>query len=746
VTAEAIVTQETPITSEPPNESNRPARLLSRGLKALEHPDVRFGMWTFVGTMLVLIWVGFLFPTPPSMVFLGATLGALNALVAMGIVLIYRANRIINFAQGDLGAIAAVLAISLIVGPGWNFFLALGAGLLAALAIGAIVEFAIIRRFAKSPRLILTVATIGLSSILAGGQLLLPRAFGYTTAPQNFQLPINIRLEWFPYTYHFGHVMVFIAVPAVALGLAAFFRFTRVGIAVRAAAESADRASLLGVPVKRVGTLVWVIASGLSAVAILIKAPIVGVPIGSVLGPSILLRALTAAVIARMEKLGTAFMVALLLGVIEIATFWKTQRTLLADVVLFGVIMAALLLQRRGAVARAVDAGVSTWQSVKEIRPIPQELRKVTSIRWFNATGALVLVFALVIWPLWWNGSRVNLVGVGLVFAMIGVSLVVLTGWAGQISLGHLAFVAFGGAVAGKLSQAGWHFVPSLIAAGLVGAFVAVLIGLPALRIRGPFLAVSTLGFALATASFFLNREFFPWLVPSGRVTRPTDLFGKFDLESEHAYYYVLLLGLGLMVASARSLRRSRTGRTLIAVRDNSRAAQSYGVSPMRAQLTAFAISGFYAAFAGGLYVFHQHGLSETILQPEQSIRVFQMVVIGGLGSIPGGLIGAAWETFLRYSPATRLPLTQFLASGVGTLVILLFLPGGLGGAFYELRDTVLRKIAQRKGIHVPSLVADKRIVDGADESDQIAEERAILAANREGMDESVEDRELIEV
>jgi len=717
-----------------------------RVAKTLEHPDVRFGMWTFVGTLLLLVWVGFVFPTPPSIVFLGAVLGSLNALVAMGIVLIYRANRIINFAQGDLGAIAAVLAVSLIVGPGWNFFAALAAGLLAALVIGAFVEFAFIRRFSKSPRLILTVATIGLSSILAGGQLLLPRAFGYTTAPQDFPIPVKMRLEWFPYTYHFGHVMVFVVVPLAAIGLAAFFRYTRVGIAVRASAESADRASLLGVPVKRVGTLVWVLASGLSAVAILVKAPIVGVPIGSVLGPSILLRALAAAVIGRMEKLATTFAVSLLLGVLEIATFWKTNRTLLADAVLFGVIITALLLQRRGAVARAVDAGVSTWQSVKEIRPIPRELATVQSVRWIRAIGGGALFFALVVWPTYWNGSRVNLVGVGLIFAMVGVSLVVLTGWAGQISLGQLAFVAFGGAVAGKLFQNGWHFLPSLLAAGIVGAFVAVLIGLPALRIRGPFLAVSTLGFALATASFFLNREFFPWLVPTGRVTRPTNLFGKFDLESEHAYYYVLLLGLVFMVASARSLRRSRTGRTLIAIRDNSRAAQSYGVSPMRAQLTAFAISGFYAAFAGGLYVFHQHGLSETILQPEQSIRVFQMVVIGGLGSIPGGLIGAAWETFLRYSPATRLPLTQFLASGVGTLVILLFLPGGLGGLFYDVRDAVLRRIALKKGIHVPSLVADRRIVGDADESEQVAEERAVLDANRAGIDaELAEERELVE-
>lgn len=739
MTAPLTATDDAPLRRDP----GRVETAARRAGELLQQPDIRFGMWVFAGTLALLIWVGYIFPTPPSIVFLGAVLGSLNALVAMGIVLVYRANRIINFAQGDLGAIAAVLAVSLIVGPGWNFFLALGTGLAAALVIGALVEVLFIRRFAKSPRLILTAATIGISSILAGGQLLLPRAFGYDTAPQDFPIPVKVRLEWFPYTYHFGHVMVFVLVPLAAVGLALFFRLTRVGIAVRAAAESRDRASLLGVPVKRVGTLVWMIAAGLSAMAVLIKAPIVGVPIGSVLGPSILLRALAAAVIARMEKLGTAFGVAMLLGVLENATFWKTNRTLLADVVIFGVIMAALLVQRRGVVARALDAGVSTWQSVKEIRPIPRELRNLPIVRWGMAGFVGLLLFAVVVWPTQWNGSRVNLVGVGLIFGMIGISLVVLTGWAGQISLGQLAFVSFGGAVAGRLSQNGWHFIPSLLAAGLAGAFVAVLIGLPALRIRGPFLAVSTLGFALATASFFLNREFFPWLVPAGRVTRPTDLFGKFDLESEHAYYYVLVIALVLMIASARSLRRSRTGRTLIAVRDNSRAAQSYGVSPTRAQLTAFGISGFYAAFAGGLYVFHQHGLSETILQPEQNIRVFQMVVIGGLGSIPGGLIGAAWETLLRYSPATRLPLTQFIASGVGTLMILLFLPGGLGGLAYDLRDGLLRRIARRKGIHVPSLVADSRVDEGG-APEQLVEEHDVLAANREGMDDDVE-LELVE-
>lgn len=684
-------------------------RVLDKAPQALAHPDVRFGQWVAAGVLGLLLFVGVLFPTPPAVLVLGAVLGSLNALLAMGIVLIYRASRIINFAAGDLGALASVLAVSLIVGPGVPFFLAFGIGLIAALAIGGLSEVLIIRRFAKAPRLILTVATLGLSQMLAFGQLALPGVFGYDTAPQDFQVPFDFQVEWFPIVFRTGHLLVVLIVPLLAVGLAMFFRFTRIGMAVRASAESSDRASLLGIPVKRVGTLVWVIAGGLAGVAVLLRAPIAGVTIGSVLGPAVLFRGLAAAVIARMESLPTAFGVAVLLGVIEQATLWTTGRTLLSDAILFAIVIVALLLQRRGKTGRADDTGVATWAAVKEVRPIPRELARLPEVRYGFKALAGILFLLLAVLPLTWDASRVNLTGVGLIFGMIAVSMVILTGWAGQISLGQLAFVAFGAAVTGRLALNGWDLVPSLLAAGVVGAVVAVLIGLPALRIRGPFLPVATLGFALATGSYLLNPEFFGW-VPKGseRIVRPV-LFQKFDLESEHAFYYVILIMLVMVIASATALRKSRIGRTLIATRDNARAAQAFGISPTRARLTAFALSGFIAAFAGGAYAYHQHTLSNTILQPTQSITLFSVVVIGGLGSIPGGLLGAAFETFLRYSPLTRLPLTRLLASGVGLLFILLFLPGGLGGLLYSIRDDILRRIAKYRGIVVSSLVADMR-------------------------------------
>jgi branched-chain amino acid transport system permease protein len=347
------------------------------------------------------------------------------------------------------------------------------------------------------------------------------------------------------------------------------------------------------------------------------------------------------------------------------------------------------------------------------VRPIPRELRDLPVVRGVVIGGVVLAAVLLLVYPLRMSASDVNLLGVGLIFGMIMLSLALLTGWAGQISLGHLAFAAFGAAVAGTLYQHGWNFFLCLLAAGLAGAFVAVLIGIPALRIQGLFLAVTTLAFALATGVYFLNEEFFDWLVPDTdvRTLRP-ELFGKFDLETEHTYYFVILIVFVLVVASVRSLRNSRSGRVLVATRDNVRAAQSYGISPVRARLSAFALSGFIAALAGAIYFFHQHGLSSSLIETPRNLLVFSMAVIGGLGSIPGALLGAAYLMFLNNSSFTRTPSAQFLGSGVGVLFVLLVLPAGLGGLLYDVRDNLLRRLARAKGIVVPSLLADVRVED----------------------------------
>src|SRR5205085_4252129 len=191
--------------------------------------------------------------------------------------------------------------------------------------------------------------------------------------------------------------------------------------------------------------------------------------------------------------------------------------------------------------------------------------------------GIAFVVF-LVSLPAWLNQSRVNLAAAIVIFGIIGLSLVVLTGWAGQVSLGQMAFVGFGAAIGGALtSRLGWDLSLAVLVAGLAGAAIAVVVGFPAIRRGGLTLAVMTLAFALATSSYFLNRQFFRDWLPALRIERPA-LFGAIDITSETHFYYLTLVGLAIALAMVRGVRRSRTGRVLIAIRENERAARAFGV------------------------------------------------------------------------------------------------------------------------------------------------------------------------
>jgi branched-chain amino acid transport system permease protein len=167
-------------------------------------------------------------------------------------------------------------------------------------------------------------------------------------------------------------------------------------------------------------------------------------------------------------------------------------------------------------------------------------------------------------------------------------------------------------------------------------------------------------------------------------------------------------------------LRRSRSGRVIVAARDNRRGAQSYGVSVSRARLAAFAISGFWAAIAGALFAYHQKVVENQAFDPSVSLLILLIVVIGGVTSLPGAMLGAAWIGVLRYGGFS--PQVQALASGVGVLLLLMVLPGGLAQGFYGIRDGLLRWVAERRGIVVPSLVAD--VQTPTDVSTMLAEGR----------------------
>ena len=201
-----------------------------------------------------------------------------------------------------------MLALLLFSSVGWNIYLATGVGFLASIVLGVLVEFLFLRRFFKSPRLILTVATIGVTEILVALGLLLPQWLGGSEVVQyppfiNLHFTVGSGLNS---TNFFGNdVLTMIVVPIVLVGLALFFRFSAIGVALRASSENADRASLLGIPVRRLQSVVWGLAGLLSFISMFLRIGVNGPQLGAVLDPILLLTALGAAVIGRMERLPT---------------------------------------------------------------------------------------------------------------------------------------------------------------------------------------------------------------------------------------------------------------------------------------------------------------------------------------------------------------------------------------------------------------------------------------------------------
>jgi len=237
-------------------------------------------------------------------------------------------------------------------------------------------------------------------------------------------------------------------------------------------------------------------------------------------------------------------------------------------------------------------------------------------------------------------------------------------------------------------------------------------------------LAVVTLAFAVASASYFLVPQYMGWFASNIAVARPY-LFGRIATETDEQMYYVVLFVLAGTLAAVRGLRKSNAGRAMIAGQDNRLATQSFAINTTRVNLVAFAISGTIAGLAGGLFTIQQVGFNPSGFSAEDGLTFFVMVVIGGLGSIPGAVLGAIYVYGAQY----LLPNGwNVLASGAGLLVLLMFMPGGLGEAVYRVRDAWLRRLAAKHRIYVPSLVADTLVQD----------EVSVVDANAPPLDDQV--------
>jgi branched-chain amino acid transport system permease protein len=666
---------------------------------------------------------------PFGVVMQGIVYGTSYALLAMGLILIYRTTRIVCFAYGAMGAMPGAVTVGLFLAKGWNYWLAIALGVAVGVLEGAAIERFVIRRFARSSRLVLTVATIGLAQLLGAIALVIGVSLGTETLIGNIKTPISGSFFVRPYPLRGDHILLLAAAPVILAGLGWFLLKTDTGRAVRAAAENEDRALLLGVPVRRLQTVVWAVVGGLATLTYVLRVPFTGVTPDPSLSASTILPALAVAVIARFQSFPVALVAGLGMGIIEWTIRWNVHAESIFDVTYLVVILIALLT-RREQLSRA-ETGESSWDNAGVLKPIPEAMRRLPEVRLMRIGLAVVGVALVVFVPLQAAPSTVVSLSFAAVWGIVALSLVVLTGWSGNISLGQFAIVGASAMTAGELIlRFNADLFVALGAAVLVGAVAAVLVGVPALRIRGMYLAVTTLAFAVALDSYFLNPVNFPKLVPDS-IVRPV-LWKRFDLASQWATFFLCAGALVLAMGVVRALRNRRPGRILIGTRDNDKAAAAFAVPVTRVKLQAFVLSGCLAGLAGGLYVVVLGGAGQGTFHPTMSIEVFSFAVIGGVGSLAGGVSGVFLFRLLDFLVAKNLTgnaatIVRLSLTGGGLLFILYFLPGGLWQFVHRQRDRYLHFVAGRRGMYVPSLVADKRIEDVPDDEDHPEDESATI-------------------
>jgi len=639
---------------------------------------------------------------PPGVIVLGLIFGSVTGLLAVGLVLVYRTTRVVNFAYGAMGGLPASIGVELYLAKGWPWPVAALTAVAAGVMAGVAVERLVIRRFANASRLVLTVATIGLAQVLGGAEVLVPTLFGRSPLVPAFRTPLtDLQVDIHPLVLTGNDLLIVALVPAVLAALTWFLLRTDEGRAVRAIAENTERALLLGIPVRRLSTLVWAMVGGLAALTVVLRAPGQGLTIDAAAGPALLLPALAAAVVAGMGSLPRAFLAGMALGVFDQIVRWNTSQQALTTVVFAAVILVALLV-RRGDRSRAEAADESSWSLTGSARPLPAAVAALPEFRLARAGLVTAVAGVAVLVPLVATASQTNRVTATLILGMAALSLVVLTGWSGTVSLGQAGIVGAGGVVAANLiAKANLDLFLTIACSAAAGALVAVLVGLPAFRVKGMFLAVTTLAFAVAMESYIVNPTNFRQWIPAS-YDRPV-LWKHVDLAGERPMYYLCLAALVLVVLVVHTTLRTRTGRVLRATRDNSRAAAAMAVRSARVQLAGFVLAGVIAGSAGALHATLLRGVGYQTYPVAASILVFSMAVIGGISSLGGTLIGVAFVQGLILA----VPRLALVFTGAALLVVLYAAPGGIGQLLERLRDAVARRLARRRGIELVDGFAD---------------------------------------
>ncbi len=600
-----------------------------------------------------------------DLVTIGLITGTTYGLLGIGLALIYRLDRILNLAHGEIGAFGAAVVAVLSIRYGWPFIPALVVGVLGGAVLGGLTELVVIKRLGDRSAVVVMVATLGAGQLASLLRVSLPGVEMFAPFPTLTTSTFSIgSLELTG-----AELGALVFAPTIALAVWYVLARTTAGAVVRATSANPEATRLAGVNAAAVSTVVWVAAGALAALAATVAIPLRGGTAVSIatIGPGLLLRGFAAAAFGRFRSVPMTLVGGLVLGVVEALVIRWSSDPGAANLVVFLMVIVGLATLPRDAnsdpvrptaTARAWSDWPATWR-VRAVRYGPP------------LCGAAALVAAPYVVTS--AGNTFQLARLATLVLVV-VSVTVLAGWSGQVSLAQYALAGIGAIVSARVVEEGSSWEVSLIAGVVVAAATAGLVALPSSRLNGSMLAIATLGLSvLAPAWLFrlgVTGESLVFEVP--RVD-----FGLFELRPQRAYYFFVLTVGAVVLVAIRALGARATGRRWRAVRDNDRAAAAMGVSPWRARVSAFVVAGALAGLAGGLLGGLLVNFRRGEFAAEDSIEVVVMAVIGGLGSIGGAVLGVLYVGAL---PAffSDLQSLQLLVSGVGLLVLLLYFPDGL--------------------------------------------------------------------
>lgn len=616
--------------------------------------------------------------------------GSSYALLALGLVLINNSSRILNFAQGEIGAISTFIVASLVVAHGWPWALGIVVGLLVGAAISTVTSLVLLQRrdAGRLPPLVGTVALLSLLTIIEAK---------YLGGTREFPTPFTGRgVEIFGVVLTPTRLLVIGSVAVICVLLWFLVEKTKVGLALRASADNRDAASIVGLNARGVESFAWLLAGLLGVLA--------GLFLGwtnQTIAPGFLTialpRAFAAAILGGMTSMPGAVAGGLIVGVAESLTRWQWGQTPgSAEFVVFLILFLTLVFRPTGIFSRR-GGGLDTesTESLVNLRGmvhVPKRARSVAGRAGRGLTAPLVLaglvllVTATVSQPTAYRLAYIPILG------LLALSLNSFIAATGQLSLGHIGLYGLGAFMCGiAVTTWGLPTPMGLVVAALVCGLVALLLGFAALRVRGLYLAVLTLAFAVLLEAFVFPRPAFSRGGAGLVVSRPE--WGPLDLSDEKTFLAVCIVVAGIVWLADRKTLGSPFGRSLLAVRQNETAAAARGVHPPSAKVMSFVLSGVGAGVAGALYAWRQGIVVASSFPLGASFALILYVVLGGIGS-RAGVVGVtalfAWTSTSTGSASTQ----EWLTLGASAAIVLSIgrYPGGLASAAHAVRDRLLRR------------------------------------------------------